>query len=115
MESMTASLPGTWDNCKASTMVEDFHTVRFDVEKSDTKPGTQIGVPLSTRDNPRADAFKEYSVFGNGGEGSYLRLGLISFALTLNFASGRTLGVVGGNEKLFYLIYWLFRLSLLMF
>ena len=78
MESMTASLPGTWDNCKASTMVEDFHTVRFDVEKAGAKPGTQVGVPLSTRDNPRTDAFKEYSVFGNGGEGSYLRRGLKS-------------------------------------
>ena len=77
---MTASLPGTWDNCKTSTLVEDFHTVRFDVEKTGTKPGVQVGVPLSTRDNPRADAFNEYSVFGNGGEGSYLRRGSNNFA-----------------------------------
>ena len=72
MESMKASHPGTWDNCRSSSLVQDFHQVRFDLEKRDVGPGVQVGVPLSASKFAITDAFNEYSSFGVGGEGSYL-------------------------------------------
>merc|ERR1711892_85859 len=72
MESMKASHPGTWDNCRAASLVQDFHQIRFDLEKRDIGPGVQVGVPLSTSKFAVSDAFNEYSTFGVGSEGSYI-------------------------------------------